>query len=134
MGRWGMIIPDNVDEIEGVDHALQSAPPCGTAACVAGTCLLVTKAGTDYLKENGAIKTRGLTDFIHFPGSTMEKAAQILGISDERAASLFYFQEWNSDGGGWPKKFSQRYKRAVTPKGRFLATRDRLEHFIATGE
>lgn len=133
MGQWGIIIPNNVDEIEGIDHSSQPAPPCGTAACVAGTCLLVTKAGKDFLKDNGAVKTRGLTDYIQFPGDTPEKAAQILGLSEERASSLFYFKGW-SGMGGWPKKFSQRYKKAVTPRGRFLATRDRLEHFIATGE
>lgn len=135
MGHWGIILPEGTVQVDGVEDQSQPAPPCGTVACVAGTCLLVSKTGIDFLKEYGAIKKQGSTEYIHFPNSSPEKAASILGISEEKASSLFYFKNWPAGkANGWPFKFSKRYMKAKTPRGRFLATKARIENFIATGE
>jgi len=139
MGQWGYILPDDVKEVDGVGGNPQPSPPCGTIACLAGTCLLVTKAGNDFLQEHGAFKERGQTDWVSFPDETPEKAAEILGLSEDRAKKLFFFQKWDhldekGNPVGWQKEFSDRYEKATTPRGRFLATKARVEHFIATGK
>lgn len=133
MGVWGQILPEGTDTVEGADDANQPAPPCGTVACLAGTCLLVTKAGTDFLEQNGAVKTRGNKHYVDFPPGTPEEAMRILGISESKAKKLFYFSEWSFEGGCWPVKYSKKYMEATTPKGRYLASKARVEHFIRTG-
>ncbi len=135
MGDWGNFLPPETKMVSGINYKRQPAPPCGTTGCVAGTCLLVTKAGLNFLNKECCFKKDAISNeyVVTFPDDTPNEAQRILGISDKQAAKLFYFQEWNS-GEGWPKKFADRYKEAVTARGRFFATKARIEHFIKTGE
>jgi len=137
MGRWGEFLTEEDEETNGVGVGeSQPLPPCKTVSCLGGTCLLVSKAGRDFLKENGCIKENAKTCSVEFPGETVKVATKILGITDEQAENLFSFKEWSwgeDNPSGWPKKFSRRYEEAKTARGRFLATKARVLDFIRTG-
>lgn len=149
MTRWGQIHPDGAETIEicpdGWDGGIeQLLPPCKTTACLAGTVCLATKPGLKFLSDNNAIKPLEGTNYtISFPDETPEVAAQILKISELGSNRLFHFKDWKEmyDSKtdqyvpvGWPKRFSNQYKKAKTPRGRFNATKARVLHFIQTGE
>lgn len=135
MSAWGTYFPKEWKKFAGVDEVLQPVPPCGTTACIGGTCLLVTKAGMNFLHKSGSVKEMAEQDecVIQFPSDSDEAAAKILGITEEQASRLFFFSEWRMGDPGWPARFVTRYKKAKSAKGRFNATRDRILHFINTG-
>ena len=91
------------------------APPCGTAACIAGWALLLThdKEITGY--ENGFPVVNGrCLDVVD--------AASLIGDEDHR---LFFLSSW-------PKKFREPYAAAETPQQRAEIAVARIEHFIKT--
>jgi len=133
MNTWGEIYSKGAE----VDENEQELPPCKTVACLAGTCLLVTRAGLDFLRESYVTKEHANSYHegnIDFPSHTPDKAEEILGITDAQAKNLFYFADWRSDGYGWPMKFVEQYNKAKTARGRFQVTKRRVLHFIKTGE
>jgi hypothetical protein len=141
MGSWGEFHDpnwrrDNACSIQvGEDkYVEQKLPPCRTTACIAGHSVLQTRAGINFLKEEGKYVKRadGLID-VDFPCNTDEQAQQILGINKRQAQDLFFLPDWVSEG-GWPAKFAARYRKARTAKGRAKITADRIEYFIQTGE
>jgi len=138
MNQWGNIIPKDTKEIEGVDCQMQPAPPCNTAACLAGTCLLTSKAGIDFLEQENYFKDKKplvKRCTVVFPHDTPDIAKKILRITEDQANNLFYFKGWaKGDQVGWPEKYARMYRAAKTPKERFLATKLRVLHFIEKGK
>lgn len=130
----------------------QPVPPCGTTACMAGTVLLITKAGRQFIKtdvlnlENleNLNKDRGVT--LTFPWYTDKIAQNILKLTEKQAGDLFFFRKWkmtaivpngNDDPKevrvGWPTQFSKAYNQAKNGKERYKALEARVKYFIRTG-
>lgn len=107
----------------------QEAPPCGTVACLAGTILLTTDVGKDYLKKNNCVKEKP-NNYISFPSGTASIAQKIAGLGLSQAINLFYFPGWYNNYCGWPEEFANRYSHAGTPEERFKVTKERVLYFI----
>jgi hypothetical protein len=88
------------------EDASDNMPPCGTAACIAGTANLLT----------GGKKL-----------SADVRAAKQIGLSKLQAENLFY--KFN-----WPARFEVRYDSAKTPKARAKIACQRIDHLIKKGE
>ena len=111
-------------------------PPCRTRACLAGGIMLTTEKGLAILKERGLVKSKARFDEISFDRDTPISAAKILGIKQNAADRLFYFKGWLNDQ-GWPDNYADAYREAASdssPEGMFEATKNRVFHFIETGE
>lgn len=143
MGSWGAIYSKATKTkpiITSNTYHKVKLPPCKTTACIAGTCLLVTKIGQKFLRDNSISQKflvnyeDGIGDSVDFPDTTPDKARDILGISKKMADSLFYFGGWSFSGYSWPMEFEEQYRNAKTARGRFNATKRRVLHFIKTGE
>lgn len=143
MHAWGSIVQDGQKDL-GLPKK-HKTPPCGTTACLAGSVLLVTKKGNEYLKREGLTKKDISEDttYVYFPFETKEIAEKILGITDEQSQNLFLFKNmgayhFDKDGeyvaAGWPTQFSAQYNKASTGAQRYQAVKDRVLHFIKTGE
>lgn len=88
------------------------APKCGTIGCLAGwVCVLSLGAekAADYIRP-------------------IEFASQKLGLTSAQELSLF------GTVTDWPVQFSERYMAAKTQRQVALLAKDRIEHFIKTGE
>lgn len=98
------------------DNYGDDAPPCGTAGCIAGwACLL---SGTTFEKAS----TGG-----------WKRATKLLGLTSSQAATLFAPPAHYDNGiDSWPKKFSMKYIKAKTKRGKANVTVARIEHFIKT--
>jgi hypothetical protein len=89
-------------------------PSCGTIACIGGWVQLL-----------------GMKRPFHF--FDQSRAAKLLGIRSDQAHRLFnYVVETAYKDFCWPKKFSDAYKKAKTPRQRVKIAVARIEHFIAT--
>jgi hypothetical protein len=94
-----------------------TAPPCGTVACIAGWAVALVD-GMD------AITAPGAYDHI------AERAEELLGLSDDEGWALwrvFFHTEW-------PARFRRRYESAKRQGARARAAADYIDHIIATGK
>lgn len=66
-------------------------PPCGTAACIAGTAAILRKQSPEALGAEGA--------------------GVLLGLTKKQQLHLFWVH-------GWPKRFGEPYLQATTPEDR----------------
>lgn len=85
----------------------KTAPPCGTAGCIAGW--------TDMLSFR--TRPRGV--------SAESRAIKKLAITELQAAQLFYVDSW-------PRKFREEYSAAKTAKRRARIVGQVIDDFIAT--
>lgn len=79
-------------------------PPCGTIACIAGWVNIFGGRKSDL--------------------SQSYNAQQLLRLTDIQRDELFYLGEW-------PQKFTKRWDKAKTLKGRARIAADRIDDFIA---
>lgn len=156
MHSWGEIFPKfikdwNGNHIPNPDKTYKAGrkrlpiPPCNTAACLAGTVLLVTKKGKRVIAKEK--KGCEITETISFSRNTPEIAKEILGFTEQQSNSLFYLKNWgltepirnengfqiSSNRIGWPIQFSKAYNQAKTGKERYKALEARVKYFIRTG-
>lgn len=98
-------------------------PPCNTAACFAGAAVL----------SHRDVKQSDL-DFWHSWARVKEEAIEILDLTHEEAARLFYLPSIHGDGEdpSWPKENEAEYFAAKTPEERAIAVRRRVQRFIDT--
>lgn len=101
-------------EVFDGDNGKQRFAACGTAACIAGWTLILSKKS------------------LVSGGDGMTKAAHLLGMGSTHsygveAASLFHLCYW-------PDKFQKRYDAAKRSAGRARVAAARIEHFIKTGK
>jgi hypothetical protein len=141
----------NLQGTEGSPEGLP-IPPCGTQACVAGWACLIGDPNLE--KELKRVLVEDSITFVNerhlaLEETIQDKAVKILGITEAQGVRLFFFKDWGNFEedefgytlhdknfepieAGWPEKFSKRYEKSKTAKGRAKATFDRIEHFIAT--
>jgi hypothetical protein len=133
MNEWGAIMdPEEYDNYKQEGDAYspnvtRQRPPCGAVGCMAG---------------NLCIMEGEIVPSEHFDGSyiyelgcnTPTAAANILRISENEAAKLFYLKSWGRDI-GWSKEFSDRLEDCIPGTKEYVQVIvDRNEHYIATGE
>jgi hypothetical protein len=80
---------------------------CGTAACIAGWTMLLSKVDPSTVDSYSAA------------------ASELLGIGNTFHNPLFYTDDW-------PLEYEAAYKNAKTPAGRARVAARRIEHFIKT--
>lgn len=133
MNTWGIIYSKNSLE--------QNLPPCRTTACLAGTVLLVTRRGKDFLRET--IKTAaqkeddlygGTSYFCNstsFPSGTFDTARKILNLTVIEAERLFFLPKHERDF-GWDDNLAKKYEEATTPEAKFKVLKTRVAKFCKT--
>lgn len=97
--------------IQWAPEASKIRPPCGTAACIAGWAVLLTKGSAE-------------VDSVRY------EAAMALGVEVEERwtdHTLFYAPRW-------PKPFAAQYESATKPAQRAKIAAARIEWLIKTGE
>jgi hypothetical protein len=142
MSTWGIIIKDFKPEMvdsdgktvychlphgsSGGNTAVQTPPPCGTAACLAGAALILAGLIKPTFPPRKK-KRYGITFYpaYGFPTDTPKLAAKWLGITPLQADKLFYVVSW-------PTHYLAMYGHS--PEQKFNALRLRVNHFIRTGE
>lgn len=97
--------------------------PCGTVVCIAGDTLLL--AGYK-LTESVSLgkKVLRFKDSNGLVNDEADVAAELLGLDEQEAWSLFYVTNW-------PRKFHERYVNAKTPAEIAQVVSDRIDSFIA---
>jgi hypothetical protein len=103
----------------------ENDPPCGTAACIAGYAVILTKAKPKSWKAGPWKKA---VDYVveEFGDEWIGNVAEeVLDLSRDQADRLF-------DPNRWPVKFYRSYCDASTPEGMAQAAIRRIEHFIKT--
>lgn len=123
-------------DYEAMEELLNSRPPCGSMACLAGnTCIIA-----------GLIKPVIQEGFVYeFPSNTPYLAEKWLGITEREAGDLFFLRSWGHAVEdkvkeqvvkvGWPEEFENRLALCQFGSEAYAQVAvDRLEHFIATGE
>lgn len=116
-------------------------PPCGTAACLAGsTCIIAGKA-----RPHLSPKYKGF--YLSPENGWGETAKELLGLSFAQANRLFRPDEHTSylhsgddfpEGADklpkskWPKRYADAYRKATTAAERFKVLKNRVNHFIKT--
>lgn len=96
--------------------------PCNTVGCFAGHLVVSAFPKLD---------PRGW-NVVRLPGDSRAKqvsevARKLLGLSDKQSTRLFA-------AGYWPTQFYDRYNTRKTPKARARVLRQRIEHWMETGE
>lgn len=151
MGVWGLRLNPSdkflklkltQDSPATAMSSVSELPPCGTAACLAGTVVLLfapkrqlkgllnEETETEFvLDKKGAKKTVDHT-YCTFGDDTSDVAEVLLEITHAQAQALFY-------PGNWPQAAKGEYAAAAeltTPKaranGRYKATRNYVNQFI----
>ena len=100
--------------------------PCGTAACIAGWSIAISKRwkrlSNGYPLYSTDTTTLGLS---HWPAWL--EAVKLLKINDEQAGKLFMAH-------AWPEPFRSSFALRKTNKHKARIAARRIDHFIATGE
>lgn len=107
-------------------------PACKTQGCIAGWAILLKdrkfwKDLVDIAEESGIA---GIA--YNLGQSPADKGRELLDLTHDESEKLFYINEMDDEGLGWPVKFSKQYRSAKTAAGRARATVNRIEHFIKT--
>jgi len=89
---------------------------CGTAACIAGWIVTLSRGETPSIAYKVASESFS---------SVRSHAAVLLGVSKEETDSLFGLQYW-------PQEFWVKWKAAKTIKQRAKVAADRIDNFILT--
>ena len=89
---------------------------CGTACCIAGWAVILAgeQGELDRLRKDN-------------PGLVSARAKVLLGIDTEQASSLFHLC-------CWPDHLHTSYAYAANKEAQAAVLRERIDHFIATGE
>lgn len=121
--------PKRLDMDQWGFRSSDSAPACGTVACIAGWADLVAAPALETgLKRawspDGKKRLRGE---VFLPRNVPGKASKLLGLREELTSRMFYV-------GYWPFQFWTRHASAKTPRQRAKVTCERIDHFIANGE
>jgi len=95
--------------------------PCGTAACIGGFAVILTKTKgkTDretWVKAVSGVDTGPRTEIL---------ATDLLDLDVHQAARLFHDHDW-------PYKFREAWAKARTPAQRVRVAISRIKHFIKT--
>jgi hypothetical protein len=116
MSMWVRKGKPEIDSYQS-DSGYVTYPQCGTAACIGGWALIISKK---------TVNNNGL--------NTGNRAAQLLGIpamngTDAEILSpsdkLFHVSDW-------PAKYEQAYHHAKSARGRARVAVRRIDHFIKT--
>jgi hypothetical protein len=76
-------------------------PSCGTAACIGGWTLLLSKNS----------------------GADLSKAQKLLGLNEQQEETLFYVENW-------PGRFIKSWRKAKTPTARARVASKRIDQFL----
>jgi hypothetical protein len=106
MGDWVVRKEYPDQQLFDDDGKPRTFAKCGTAACIAGWTMLLSKVDPDKVDS--------------YSGA----ASKLLGLK-ERFSPLFYTDQW-------PAKYEDAYVNAKTPAGRARVAARRIEHFIKT--
>lgn len=111
-----MRIDSDSETPEGLRDISREVPNCGTAACIAGWALTLSRTESH----------RPIDAAEYYMYRTHLPARVELGLTSLQAQRLFYVT-------GWPWEFQKRWEetRDVVERARIAA--DRIDHFIATG-
>lgn len=106
-----------------MEYLFEKVKGCGTVCCLAGQICL--NAGYKPLFSGGRDTATEVKNGEEIEGVYV--AQDLLGLNNREAERMFYTYFW-------PSPFDEDYRTATSAMGRAESLRDRVEHFIQTGE
>jgi len=103
-----------------VDSKLGPASHCGTAACIAGWGITLSRTKSKKPKDGLDYANDSIVD-VHALGK------RVFELTEPQADRLFFVDDW-------PVKFYDAYKLSLTAKDAAKAAHDRIHYFIRTGK
>lgn len=136
-------VPQRLDMNDVATRSTTSDHACGTVACIAGWTFL-TAAPKDEIKLVSSFlldadKPLPSDPDEHIYSSLgqeqLNRAAELLSLTEEQLESLFFFQGWRNSDYGWPIAYQERYEEAegYDAAERAAVTCEVIDLFIKTG-
>jgi len=117
MGAWFTKYPE-----ERESSFEYTIPNCGTAACIAGWVITLSKENQNPLRAREAIVDQFKSTRVYVDEETL--ACRILGLPRYKAMSLFYVANW-------PNELIEKWEVADSPEERAQIAAERIDQFIS---